>query len=73
MKCPIPGCGRDGLTEKELDVHLRYFHKVPGKIPSAGQEPPQRFASGVCPECGSTMWFEEGCATCHSCGYSKCG
>lgn len=26
-----------------------------------------------CPECGQTITFEEGCKTCHSCGYSKCG
>jgi len=67
MKCDI--CGRDNLTEKELSIHIKYFHK--GR--SMRQEQPQRFASGVCPECGTTLWFEEGCATCHSCGYSKCG
>lgn len=27
----------------------------------------------VCPECGQTISFEEGCLTCHFCGYSKCG
>lgn len=27
----------------------------------------------VCPDCGMTIAFEEGCMTCHSCGYSKCG
>jgi len=67
MKCSI--CGRDNMTEKELDIHTRYFHKERAIV----QEQPQRFASGVCPECGATMWFEEGCATCHSCGFSKCG
>ena len=29
------------------------------------------FAS-VCPECSGTLVFEEGCETCHDCGYSKC-
>lgn len=28
---------------------------------------------GACPECGSAMDFEEGCALCKSCGYSECG
>jgi len=28
--------------------------------------------SGACPECGSTLEHESGCAVCRSCGYSKC-
>ena len=28
---------------------------------------------GVCPECGQTISFEEGCMTCHFCGFTKCG
>lgn len=27
----------------------------------------------VCPECGQTISFEEGCQTCHFCGFTKCG
>lgn len=26
-----------------------------------------------CPDCGSPMTYESGCATCKNCGYSKCG
>jgi len=29
--------------------------------------------SDLCPECGQSITFEEGCKTCHSCGYTKCG
>ncbi len=29
------------------------------------------FAS-TCPECSGSLIFEEGCETCHECGYSKC-
>lgn len=27
----------------------------------------------VCPECGQPINYEEGCLTCHFCGYTKCG
>jgi len=31
-------------------------------------------AKGACPQCGQeTLIFSEGCITCSSCGYSKCG
>lgn len=32
----------------------------------------QRGFTSVCPECSGTLVFEEGCETCHDCGYSKC-
>lgn len=67
MKCEL--CGRDRLTEKELSVHIKYFHK--GQGISYGQ--PQKMVGGMCPDCGSTIFYQEGCATCPSCGYSKCG
>lgn len=66
MKCDI--CGRDNLTEKELAVHTKYFHKR--KLET--YEQPQQFAQGACPDCGSVLWFEEGCANCRTCGYSRC-
>jgi ribonucleoside-diphosphate reductase alpha chain len=32
------------------------------------------FDMGACPDCGSgQLAFEEGCKTCHVCGYSECG
>ncbi len=27
---------------------------------------------GECPDCGGALQHEEGCSTCHQCGYSKC-
>ncbi len=32
-----------------------------------------RLKGEICPECGQTVSFEEGCMICHSCGFSKCG
>ena len=28
--------------------------------------------NNCCPDCGEVVTFEEGCLTCHYCGYSKC-
>ena len=67
MNCPI--CNRANLTDKELTVHTKYFHKSNPEL----HKQPQQFAQGVCPDCGSTLWFEEGCANCRACGYSRCG
>ena len=35
------------------------------------QQPLLAFA-GVCPDCGGSLAFENGCSHCRSCGYSKC-
>lgn len=32
----------------------------------------QKGFSSSCPECAGNLVFEEGCETCHDCGYSKC-
>ena len=29
--------------------------------------------TGQCPECGSSLVFQEGCHICQNCGYTKCG
>ena len=28
---------------------------------------------GACPDCGTALQFQEGCAKCVACGYSECG
>ena len=65
MKCIE--CSRDDLTERELEIHTKYFHKQ--NLGKQGQQ--QR--SGTCLDCGGDLWHENGCVTCHSCGFSKCG
>ena len=40
-------------------------------LPREVQEPLLTFA-GVCPDCGSSLIYENGCSHCRSCGYSRC-
>ena len=36
------------------------------------KHPVNRLKSDVCPECGQTVAFEEGCMKCYACGFTKC-
>lgn len=71
MKCAL--CDRNNLTAKELAVHNRFFHNharnVPAPVVASMQNNPSR---GACPDCGGTLFYQEGCAKCTTCGYSKC-
>ena len=69
MKCME--CGRDNLTEREVAVHTKVFHGQ--RVSNTQYQQPQKISSGVCMDCGGDLWHENGCVTCHSCGYSKCG
>ena len=39
----------------------------------APQDTSNSLLGETCPECGQTISFEEGCMTCHFCGFTKCG
>jgi ribonucleoside-diphosphate reductase alpha chain len=40
-------------------------------LPEEVQQPLLTFA-GVCPDCGSSLIYENGCSACRACGYSRC-
>jgi len=48
----------------------RYMASNNGKEKTS---PRNSLKSDLCPECGQAVAFEEGCMTCHYCGYTKCG
>lgn len=60
---------------KQLDRSSGHMLDLPAQLSKlfksflAGTQ--KGFAS-ICPECDGTLRFEEGCETCHECGYSKC-
>ena len=58
MKCGL--CGRDNLSQKEFELHTKFFHKKPTVS-----------SKDNCPDCGAALIMQEGCQHC-TCGYSKC-
>lgn len=68
---------KDGLVLSIPDAISRILEKryLDAGAPRHGQR--GRHGHGLlgelCPECGQTISFEEGCMTCHFCGFSKCG
>ena len=60
---------------KQLDRSSGHMQDLPAQLSKlfksflAGTQ--QGFSS-ECPECSGPLRFEEGCETCHDCGYSKC-
>ncbi|OGR01613.1 MAG: ribonucleoside-diphosphate reductase, adenosylcobalamin-dependent [Deltaproteobacteria bacterium RIFOXYA12_FULL_61_11] len=53
-----------------LEKHL---HRTQGVTPPLPAETQQAIVGGgACPECGSVIERESGCATCRTCGYSEC-
>lgn len=61
-----------GLASIALNAHIEKtskFELAPSEdFSSKGGEP-----GTICPDCGSRLFYEEGCQRCRSCGYSKCG
>lgn len=61
------------------DYIFRYLgFKFLGHAPAGGANGKPTAPIGVktgmtCPECGTQIYFSEGCLTCIACGYSKCG
>ncbi len=51
-------------------LERRYLNDTP--IKKNGQRENSLLGT-TCPECGQTVSFEEGCMTCHFCGYTQCG
>ncbi|HEY6101644.1 MAG TPA: adenosylcobalamin-dependent ribonucleoside-diphosphate reductase [bacterium] len=60
---PAPVAGGNGSSEPYVDAN--------GHAERVERAVRLEFV-GVCPDCGETLVHENGCATCRSCGFSKC-
>jgi ribonucleoside-diphosphate reductase alpha chain len=69
-----PVFSKDGLVLSIPDAISRVLETRYVKEKPARQYKYRNSLLGeTCPECGQTISFEEGCMTCHFCGFTKCG
>jgi ribonucleoside-diphosphate reductase alpha chain len=65
---------KDGLILSIPDAISRVLEK---RYLKDGAGRPRKHENSLlgeaCPECGQKISFEEGCMTCHFCGYTRCG
>ncbi len=64
-----------GEIIKQLDRSSGHMQDLPAqlsKLFKAFMAGTQHGFASTCPECSGQLVFEEGCETCHECGYSKC-
>ena len=66
---------KDGLVLSIPDAISRVLEKryLQDKAYQRRRKYENSLLGEVCPECGQTISFEEGCMTCHFCGFTKCG
>lgn len=67
VRLPLQLVSQEGSVTKGLELIVEAVSLESNVEVRAGQSTPK------CPECGSPLTMGEGCQTCQSCGYSKCG
>jgi ribonucleoside-diphosphate reductase alpha chain len=60
--------GLEALLLGKVPPHA--WEEAPAALPARGARSAPRRAA--CPSCGDQLVYQEGCATCHSCGFGEC-
>jgi ribonucleoside-diphosphate reductase alpha chain len=58
---------------KVLERYIEKREKLLQTETKSTSDKKYRPTGDACPDCGGALVYSEGCSTCHSCGYSKCG
>jgi ribonucleoside-diphosphate reductase alpha chain len=79
IRCPTPSWAEGGKVLSCADavgIALEHFlaYQETGVIHTAVTKHADKLdnLAGACPECGSALEHESGCAVCRACGFSKC-
>jgi len=79
IRCPTPTWAEGGKVLSCADavgIALEHFisWKETGEMPTAVVKNTDTLDNlvGACPECGSSLEHESGCAVCRACGFSRC-
>jgi ribonucleoside-diphosphate reductase alpha chain len=79
IRCPSPSWAEGGKVLSCADavgIALEHFieWQATGESPTAVVKNTDTLdnLAGACPECGSSLEHESGCAVCRACGFSKC-
>jgi ribonucleoside-diphosphate reductase alpha chain len=66
---------KDGLVLSIPDAISRVLENryIKSKDTKKATKNEKSLLGETCPECGMVISFEEGCMTCHFCGFTKCG
>jgi ribonucleoside-diphosphate reductase alpha chain len=60
------------IQRERGDEPLKVVEFPAGTRKSSNMDDLMTSVGKLCPDCSGNLEFAEGCATCHSCGYSKC-